>query len=71
MRVAGIIDAHPQALQVLIEGGFAPLANPVMRLAMANTVNLGQAFRIRGMDDSAEESIVARLLALGVTGQVA
>ncbi len=70
MRVAGIIDAHPQALGILIDGGFTPLGNKVMRLAMAGTVNLAQAFRIRGLDDSAEESIIARLLEIGVQEQV-
>lgn len=68
-RVSAIIDAHEEALEVLIQGGFEPLANPVMRFAMAHTVNLSQAFRIRGLSDEAEEAIIAKLLELGVGGQ--
>jgi len=66
MRVSSILDAHEDALDALIAGGFAPLANPVMRLAMASTVSLGQAFRIRGLSDEAEEALIVRLLELGV-----
>lgn len=66
MKVSRIIEAHPDALDVLISGGFEPLANPVMRFAMAHTVNLEQAFRIRGMDDEAEDALVEKLLALGI-----
>lgn len=63
-RVSTIIDAHPDALDVLIEGGFTPLANPVMRLALAHTVSLSQAFRLRGLSDEAEEALISRLLEL-------
>src|SRR5690606_10939702 len=42
MRVSRILEAHEDALGLLIAGGFEPLANPVARLAMAHTVNLGQ-----------------------------
>ena len=66
MRVSSIIDAHPHALQALIDGGFGPLANPVARLAMAHTVNLGQAFRIRGQDDADQEALIGQLLRLAV-----
>lgn len=66
MRVSSILDAHEGALDVLVQGGFEPLANPVMRFAMAHTVNLGQAFRLRGMSDEAEQALVARLLELEV-----
>ncbi len=68
-RVSAIIDAHEDALEVLIQGGFEPLANPVMRFAMANTVNLSQAFRIRGLSDEAEEAIITQLLELGAGTQ--
>ena len=71
MRVARIIDAHPDALDALILGGFEPLANPVMRKALASTVNLRQAFRIRGLADEAEDSLIASLLALDIPERVA
>lgn len=65
-RVATIITAHDQALDVLVSGGFEPLANPVMRRTLAHTVTLAQAFRIRGLTDEAEEAIISRLLRLGI-----
>ncbi len=71
MRVSRILDAHEDALQVLIDGGFEPLANPVARLAMAHTINLGQAFRIRGQAEEEQEELIERLLALGVDGGAA
>lgn len=69
MRVSRIIEAHDDALDALIKGGFAPLANPVMRLAMAHTVTLGQAFRIRGQGEAEREELIACLLELEVDGR--
>lgn len=66
MRVSRILDAHEDALQSLIDGGFEPLANPVARLAMAHTVNLGQAFRIRGQAEEQQEALIDQLLAMDV-----
>lgn len=68
MRVSRILEAHPDALDVLIGGGFEPLANPVARLAMAHTVNLSQALRIRGQSEEQQEALIDQLLALGVDG---
>ncbi len=65
MRVSRVIDAHPAALQTLIDGGFEPLANPAMRFALAHTVTLEQALRIRGLGDEEADQLVDRLLALG------
>lgn len=69
LRVSRIIGAHADALDLLIAGGFAPLANPVARMAMAHTVTLAQAFRIVGMDDDAEQALIGRLLQLDVDWQ--
>ena len=66
MRVSHILDAHEDALQALIDGGFSPLSNPVARLAMAHTVNLAQAFRIRGQGEAEQEALIQRLLELAV-----
>src|SRR5690554_5355883 len=30
-RVSRIISSHPKCLQLLVNGGFEPLANPIMR----------------------------------------
>lgn len=64
-KVAHIITAHPDALSILINGGFSPLQNPVMRAALANTVNLRQAFQIRALSNEQEEAIISELLQLG------
>lgn len=61
-RVSDIIANHPNALDVLIEGGFTPLSNPVMRNVLARTVNLRQAFQIRALSDEQEEHIITELL---------
>lgn len=61
-RVSDIIANHPNALDVLIEGGFTPLSNPVMRNVLARTVNLRQAFQIRTLSDEQEEHIITELL---------
>lgn len=66
MRVSRILEAHEDALQLLVRGGFEPLANPVARLAMAHTVKLGQAFRIRGQDERQQEELISALLELGI-----
>lgn len=66
MSVAAIIAAHPEALDVLIQGGFGPLANPVARRTLAHTVTLAQAFRIRSLSAEAEEALIDRLLRLPV-----
>lgn len=71
LKVASILEAHEGALEVLVAGGFEPLKNPVMRLAMAHTVNLSQAFRIRGLGDEAEAAIIKGLLDLGVGREAA
>lgn len=70
-KVSRIISAHDEALDILIAGGFEPLANPAMRFAMSHTVNLAQAFRIRGMDDAEEDALIEQLLDLGLPLEVA
>lgn len=69
LKISSILEAHEEALNVLISGGFEPLKNPVARLALAHTVNLSQAFRLRGLTDEAEVAIIDRLLDLGVAGE--
>ena len=33
--VAQVIDQHPEVLDLLVELGFKPLANPIMRIQLA------------------------------------
>ncbi|MBI4615726.1 MAG: DUF1858 domain-containing protein [Planctomycetes bacterium] len=49
-NVARLLAAHPEALPILIEAGFAPLANPVLRHTLARAVTLRQACRMHGVD---------------------
>lgn len=64
LKVAAVIDLHEDALDVLIEGGFTPLRNPLARSTLAHTVTLEQAFAIRNLADGQAERLISRLLAL-------
>lgn len=50
VSVAQLVSAHPEALPVLIEAGFTPLANPVLRRTHARSVTLREACRMRNID---------------------
>jgi hypothetical protein len=49
-RVSDVIAAWPEALPALVNMGFEPLRNPVMRRAMAPLFTLRQAAAFKGMD---------------------
>lgn len=49
-NVAALVASHPEALPILIEAGFTPLANPVLRRTLARAVTLGQAGRMHAID---------------------
>ena len=49
-NVAALIDSHPEALPLLIEAGFAPLANPMLRRSLARMVTLRQACGLHKVD---------------------
>lgn len=70
-RVSNIIDSHEDALATLIDHGFTLLAQAPLRWAMAHTVNLGQAFRLRGLSDQEQEALIDALAALGVPAALA
>ena len=57
-RVQALIDASTEVLPCLIRHGFTPLENPVMRRALAPTVTLTQAARLRGLTDDAVEALL-------------
>lgn len=69
-RVSTILEAHEDALQTMIDGGFTLLSQAPLRWAMAHTVTLQQAFRLRGLDDDEQEELLARLLELGVAERI-
>lgn len=60
-RVSELIDAWPGTLQVLIDAGFTPLAHAPVRAALAPTVTLRQAMRIRSLDALAQAQLVRSL----------
>jgi len=60
-RLVADILTIPGALEVLVAAGFTPLANPVLRAALARTVTLRQAC---GMTGAPLEAVTARLEAL-------
>lgn len=60
-RVSVLLECHPEALPILIEHGFTPLANPALRAVLAPTVTLGQALGIRGLDGADAEALLQAL----------
>ncbi|MGT2716046.1 DUF1858 domain-containing protein [Streptococcus respiraculi] len=48
--VAQVIEAHPEVLDILVELGFTPLANPLMRNTLGKTVSLKQGAKMKGID---------------------
>ncbi len=69
-RVSTIIDAHEDALPALITHGFTLLAQAPLRWAMAHTVNLGQAFRLRGLSSEEQDGLLDALAELGVPARL-
>lgn len=65
-RVSRILDAHPDALDTLVRHGFTPLAQAPMRFALAHTVNLGQAIRLRGLGEPEVAALLSTLAAMGL-----
>jgi len=56
--VADVIETWPETLQVLIDAGFTPLRNPLLRRTLATKVTLARACSMQGID---LESLLARL----------
>ena len=50
--VAQVIDQHPEVLDLLVELGFKPLANPIMRNTVGRKVSLTQGSKLEvvGLD---------------------
>lgn len=49
-KVADVVEAWPEALDVLLEMGFAPLRNPIARKTIGRVFSLRQAAAFRGVD---------------------
>ena len=60
--VAQVIDQHPEVLDLLVELGFKPLANPIMRNTVGRKVSLKQGAKLEG---TPMEKIVRTLEANG------
>ena len=60
--VAQVIDQHPEVLDLLVELGFKPLANPIMRNTVGRKVSLKQGSKLEG---TPMEKIVRTLEANG------
>lgn len=48
--VAQVIEQQPEVLELLVELGFTPLANPVLRQTLGRTVSLVQGAKMKGLD---------------------
>ena len=44
--VAEVVDKHPEVLEILVELGFKPLANPLMRNTVGRKVSLKQGSKL-------------------------
>lgn len=64
MKVSALIEARPEALDLLIAYGFTPLKQPHLRAILAPTVTLAQALRIRSQSAEKERALLSELVAL-------
>lgn len=61
LRVSEVIERYPESLPILIDAGFGPLAVPALRAALAPTVTLRQALRIRGQSAARDAALLDAL----------
>lgn len=50
LPVAQVVDEHPEVLEILVELGFKPLANPIMRNTVGRKVSIKQGAKLNGLD---------------------
>ena len=60
--VAEVVDKHPEVLDILVDLGFKPLANPIMRNTLGRKTSLKMGSTLAGIKI---EDIVATLEANG------
>ena len=63
-RVATLIEHYPAALHILVHAGFGPLAVPALRKALAHTVTLRQALKIRSLPSERDAELLEDLVKL-------
>ena len=66
IRIDRLIEEYPEAVDILVEAGFAPLKDPVLRKTMMGDTTLGEAQYILGMDDGTFAGLVSRLKELEI-----
>ncbi len=64
VRVSTLLEAAPEVLPLLLRHGFEPLRNAAMRAALAPTVTLAQAVRLRGLSEAAALKLRRELVEL-------
>jgi hypothetical protein len=64
VRVSQLLEAAPEVLPLLLRHGFEPLRSAVMRAALAPTVTLAQAVRLRGLSKVAALELRRELVEL-------
>ena len=52
LPVAQTLDQHPELLDLLVDLGFKPLANPVARRTLGNIVPLRRGCRLIALDEA-------------------
>jgi hypothetical protein len=63
-RVSELLAESGEVLQLLLRHGFTPLGNPALRSALAPTVTLAQAIRLRGLSSEAAAQLRRELASL-------
>ncbi len=48
--VAQVVEEHPEVLDLLVELGFKPLANPLLRNTIGRKVSIKKGAHMNGMD---------------------
>lgn len=61
MRVSELLKCHAEILPLLVDYGFTPLNNPLMRKTLAPTITLAQALRLHPLPPDRERKLLARL----------
>ena len=65
-RVSALLERSPEVLPCLIKYGFTPLTNPLLRKALAPTVTLAQAIKLRGLSEEAAQALLSELAEVAV-----
>ena len=50
LPVATIVDQHPEVLDILVELGFKPLANPALRTTLGRVTSIKAGAKMAGID---------------------